>query len=126
MGLETCDAYSGEKLAKSVTDSLVDIPEKVHSICDRVYEQYFADGCGCTRKCHEQFPRHVAFEAHLDALHLDQYCPSHVNHQHLLLLGAMNALVKDHAISTIKKSNLIDFIMRFIIVVLMTFFDSNK
>src|SRR5699024_1887260 len=86
--LDTCDAFSDVNTIKSITNAAVDIPEHVTSICDRFYEQYFADGCGCVRMCHEVFPREVAFQAHLDALELDQYCPSHVNHQHLLLLGA--------------------------------------
>ena len=99
------DAFSGEHLVKSITDhSSMLIPQDVRMICDQAYDQYFANGCGCARKCHKQFPRYVAFEAHLDALHLDQYCQSHVNHQHLLLLGAMNALVKNHAIAISKKS----------------------
>jgi len=36
----------------------------------------------------------------LDSTELDMYCGDHINHQHILLLGAMNALVhnQDHTI----------------------------
>src|SRR5699024_7396895 len=60
-----------------------------------LYEQQWREGCGCDRACHRRFPDSIAFEAHLDALELDHYCQSHVNHQHLLLMGAMNALLRN-------------------------------
>ena len=88
----TSDLFSSENIIKSITCD--DIPEQVNLICDRYYQQYFANGCGCKAKCHEQFSQDIVSQARLDALQLDTYCASHVNHQHLLLLGAMNALVK--------------------------------
>jgi hypothetical protein len=80
---------------RNVLNNLDDIPINLN-VCEEVFDEYFRDGCGCNRKCNERFPKFMAFEAHLDALDADQYCPDHINHQHLLLLGAMNALVQNH------------------------------
>ena len=89
------EEVDGLPALRNVLNNLDDIPENLVQ-CEQVFDDYFRDGCGCNRKCHEKFPKFMAFEAHLDALDADQYCPDHINHQHLLLLGAMNALVQNH------------------------------
>ena len=99
---ETETEVEGVPELRSVLSNLDDIPDNLVQ-CDQVFDEYFRDGCGCNRKCHEKFPKFMAFEAHLDALDADQYCPDHINHQHLLLLGAMNALVQNHPTTIAKE-----------------------
>lgn len=99
---------------RNILSNLDDIPENLVQ-CEQVFDDYFRDGCGCNRKCHEKFPKFMAFEAHLDALDADQYCPDHINHQHLLLLGAMNALVQNHPTTIAKGLSTIAIILSLII-----------
>ncbi|XP_054154022.1 uncharacterized protein LOC128952625 [Oppia nitens] len=94
--------HGGLPELKNILDNLDDIPDDLVK-CSEVFDDYFREGCGCHRKCHERFPKFMAFEAHLDALDADQYCPDHINHQHLLLLGAMNSLVQNHPTTIAKE-----------------------
>ncbi|CAG2121263.1 unnamed protein product, partial [Medioppia subpectinata] len=96
------DEAEGVPLLRNVLNNLDDIPVDLKS-SGQVFDEYFREGCGCHRKCHERFPKFMAFEAHLDALDADQYCPDHINHQHLLLLGAMNSLVQNHPTTIAKE-----------------------
>lgn len=81
---------------KSITNNTDDMPDDL-SRSEQLYDDYFRDGCGCSKNCHLFFrdSKQLAMKAHLDSLDADEYCPNHVNHQHLLLLGAMNALMQN-------------------------------
>lgn len=84
---------------KSVTS--INVPQlNITTTEEQYFDGYFgAGGCGCERHCHTRFSKSAAFEAHIDALNLDRYCSQHVNHQHMLLLGAMNALITDNSVA---------------------------
>ncbi|UXI18600.1 hypothetical protein NH340_JMT04543 [Sarcoptes scabiei] len=68
------------------------------------FDEYFRNGCGCYRQCHRKFSKSIALKSRLDALENDRYCSEHINHQHLVLLGAMNGLVRDHLTPLISRS----------------------
>lgn len=89
---------------QSIVDQTLTIPEYFDH-CVEFYDGYFHDngGCGCSKQCHRKFSKSIAFKSHLDAMALDKYCPDHVNHQHLLLLGAMNSLVQSNVDSKRKR-----------------------
>lgn len=67
-------------------------------------DAFLVQGCGCVRNCTELFSRDMIWQSVLDCAELDGYCSEHVNHQHLLLLGAMNALVHNQE-KTIQKAH---------------------
>ncbi len=102
-----CVFSETEPLLKSITD--IDTPHFDDTSKQQYLESYFGEnGCGCERQCHRRFPL-KAFESRLDALNLDRYCPQHVNHQHLLLLGAINALIQDKNLPDKKSTVLMIF-----------------
>ncbi|XP_027194735.2 uncharacterized protein LOC113789404 [Dermatophagoides pteronyssinus] len=90
-------AIKHEIKLQSIVDQTSTIPENFDS-CTEFYDEYFSNnnGCCCSKQCYRKFSKSIAFKSHLDALALDKYCPDHVNHQHLLLLGAMNSLVQNN------------------------------
>jgi hypothetical protein len=71
---------------------------------DAKLESFIAAGCGCARECTRRFPVDMIRQSSLDCTECDVYCDQHVNHQHLLLLGAMNSLVHNQP-ETIQKDH---------------------
>lgn len=71
---------------------------------DTKLNDFLSKGCGCARECTKLFSRDMIKQSMLDCIDLDGYCNEHINHQHVLLLGAMNALVHNQA-ETIQKSH---------------------
>lgn len=84
----------------SVVNNIEIIPEKFDETEVQHFDTYFTSGCGCTRQCHTRFPKEAAFKSRLDSLRLDQFDACHVNHQHLILLGTLNALMKGQETKT--------------------------
>jgi len=64
----------------------------------------FNKGCGCLRDCVRKFPKELVEQSVLDCMENDSYCTEHVSHQHLIFLGAMNALVHNQP-ETIQKAH---------------------
>lgn len=52
----------------------------------------FERGCGCELKCDKKLDSSVIMDSRLSCLDFNEHCNYHINHQHLLLLGAFNAL----------------------------------
>lgn len=84
----------------SVVNNIEAIPERFDETEVQHFDVYFATGCGCTRQCHTRFPKEAAFKSRLDSLGLDHFDACHVNHQHLALLGTLNALMKGQETKT--------------------------
>lgn len=53
---------------------------------------FFKEGCGCERQCIRLFPRDEILASRLDSQNLNGYCDQHINHQNILLMGALNCL----------------------------------
>lgn len=80
---------------------------EIHSDDDNAEEKLntlLSQGCKCDRNCMQRFTPDMIGQSHLDCSELDGYCNEHVNHQHLVLLGAMNALVHNQP-HTIQKGH---------------------
>jgi hypothetical protein len=64
----------------------------------------FEKGCGCSHNCVGKFSKEMIQQSIFDCIENDMYCSHHVNHQHLILLGAMNAVVHNQTV-TIQKDH---------------------
>jgi len=71
---------------------------------DEKLNTLLSQGCGCDRNCTQRFAPDMIRQSHLDCSELDGYCNEHINHQHLVLLGAMNSLVHNQP-HTIQKGH---------------------
>lgn len=64
-------------------------------ILDDVTQASFLDtGCGCNNNCVSKFQKDVILSSRLDCIELNSRCNEGVNHHHLVLKGALNALLR--------------------------------
>ncbi|XP_046553881.1 uncharacterized protein LOC124263346 [Haliotis rubra] len=74
-----------------------------HSDCELEVQSFIESGC-CAWNCTKKFPLDMIQESRLDCLEFDFYCDNHVNHHHILMLGALNTLVQNQP-HTVKKGH---------------------
>ncbi|XP_051153734.1 uncharacterized protein LOC127277001 [Leptopilina boulardi] len=128
---ETSDVYQEENNNGDESEDNVDIPERnifqdyeIESLIiseekEEHEKEFLEKGCGCGYNCIKNFKIEDIMSSRLGCKDCDVYCDQHVNHQHILLQGALNALCrvneetkqKEHA-PKIRKANYTQYSFR--------------
>jgi hypothetical protein len=63
-------------------------------------QRFFNDGCGCVYKCTTLFPKEEILESRWNCLETNYWCSTHINHQNVMLKGALNCLTRSGPTTT--------------------------
>ena len=74
-------------------DPITELPAQLQPETPEETEAFLNSPC-CAKNCIKNFDKQILKDSHEQARDTSEYCSSHVNHQHILLLGALNALTR--------------------------------